>query len=105
MVDSRLRVHSRPDWRKVRVTLLVLAVLASFAAIQIAAAVSNHPDHGGPNDHCCAACHGGHYPVLQTDTFVHVQHLILAGWHPLMDDERPISREWNTVNSSRAPPA
>jgi len=105
MADRHRPIKRRSNWREQPLTILVLAVLASFLFVQTAAALSDHPDHEGPNDHCCAACHGGHYPVLQTQTFVHIAQLTLAQWHEAVDDARPASHEWTTVNSSRAPPA
>jgi hypothetical protein len=103
MADSRPYTRGRTRRRKLS-ALLVLAVLASFVLVQTAAAISVHPDHDGPNDHCCAACHGGHYPVLKTTEIVHVTRFAVAAWHQLNDDERPVSREWIAVNSCRAPP-
>ena len=104
MAERRDHERGRKEWPRMR-AFFVLALLAGFFVVQTAAAVAIHPDHDGPNDHCCAACHGGHYPVVQTDTFVHVARFAVAAWHQLNDDERPLSREWIAVNSSRAPPA
>jgi hypothetical protein len=88
----------------VLVALSVFAVIVCFVAVQTAAALSDHSDHEGPNDHCCAACHGGHYPVLQTQAVVFTARLIMSGWHSWHEEELPLAREWSAVNSSRAPP-
>lgn len=86
--------------------LLVLLALASFASVQTASAIEVHPDHhGGPNDHCCAGCHAGHFPVLHTAGSVNIAILPVAAWRTLAEATLFISDDGRTFNSSRAPPA
>jgi hypothetical protein len=61
------------SWDKVGRILLVLLILASFAVVQTASVVEIGPDHHGPNDHCCAGGHAGHFPVLVSVSTVHIQ--------------------------------
>jgi len=90
-------------------TLLVLLVLLNFAAVQAESAMEIHP-HGhsgssGANDHCCAGCHGGHFPVLHTASNVHLAVLSIAAWRAVIETAPPASGDGRTFNSSRAPPA
>lgn len=96
--------HGRNHWHRLR-AFFVLAILACFVIVQSAAALSNHTDHDGATDHCCAACHGSHYPVVPTGTLVYFARLATAEWHQPNYEERVLSGEWTSVNSSRAPPA
>ena len=58
---------SARTWLRLQRAVLILLVLVSFAAVQTASAIEVHAhQHGGPNDHCCAGCHAGHFPVLHT---------------------------------------
>ena len=88
-------------------TLLVLLVLVNFAAVQAESATELHPHShgGGPNDHCCAACHGGHFPVIHSASSVQVAALAIAAWQTKIEVEVPASGDGRTFNSSRAPPA
>ena len=87
-------------------TLLVLLVLANFAALQTASAIETHAHHhGGPNDHCCPGCHGGHFPILQTAGSIQVSALTASGWRQALDAAPHISGDSRAFNSSRAPPA
>ena len=52
--------------------LLVLLVLTSFAAVQVASAMEIHPDHHGPDDRCCAGGHAGHFPALASVSTVQI---------------------------------
>jgi hypothetical protein len=82
-------------------------VLVNFAAVQAESAIELHPHShsGGPNDHCCAACHGGHFPVIHTASSVQVAALATAAWQAVIEVEVPVSGDGRTFNSSRAPPA
>jgi len=86
-----------------------LLVLVNFAAVQAESAIELHPhshsSSGGPNDHCCAACHGGHFPVIHTASSVQVAALAMAAWQTMIEVEVPASGDGRTFNSSRAPPA
>src|ERR1700692_1916571 len=91
--------------RLLRVFLAIL-VLASFVAVQTEAAVADHPHHhGGPNDHCCPGCHGGHYLVLHTLHRIQLAPLALAEWQTSFELTRPASDESKAFSSPRAPPA
>jgi hypothetical protein len=86
--------------------LLVLLVLVNFAAVQTAGAMEVHPHHhGGPNDHCCAGCHGGHFPVLHTVSTIQLAALPVATWRVTIEVAPHTSDDGRTFNSSRAPPA
>jgi len=86
--------------------LLVLLVLVSFAAVQTASALEIHPDHhGGPNDHCCAGCHAGHFPVLHSVSTIQLATLPVAAWRTAIEVDPYTSDDGRTFNSSRAPPA
>lgn len=85
--------------------VLALLALASFAAVQTASAIEVHPDHhGGPNDHCCAGCHAGHFPVLHTVGTLDLTTLPVAVWRMLAEAPPDTSDDGRTFNSSRAPP-
>ena len=89
---------------------MVLLVLVNFAAVQAESAIELHPhshsgSSGGRNDHCCAACHGGHFPVLHTASNVQVAALAMASWQTIIEVEVPASGDGRTFNSCRAPPA
>lgn len=93
-------------WRRLCRILFVLLVLVNFAALQTASAVKIHAHHhGGPNDHCCPGCHGGHFPVLQTARGVQLASLSVAGWRKSPNEALFTSDANCTFNSSRAPPA
>ena len=93
-------------FRQIARVLLVLLVLASFAAVQSASAMEIHADHhGGPDDHCCAGGHAGHFPALHTVSTVQVAALALAAWHAPAEVDPYTSDDGRTFNSSRAPPA
>ena len=86
--------------------LFVLLVLASFSVLQAESAVELHAHHhGGPNDHCCPGCHGGHFPILQTSGSVAVAALGVSEWYALPRADASISSSYRTLHSSRAPPA
>jgi hypothetical protein len=94
---------SRP---RIRTVLLVLLVLVSFAAVQTASAIEIHPDHhGGPNDHCCAGCHAGHFPVLPSVGTLQLAGLAVTAWRAGIEVAHYTSDDGRTFNSSRAPPA
>jgi hypothetical protein len=83
-----------------------LLVLASFVAVQTEAAVADHPHHhGGPNDHCCPGCHGGHFSVLHSLGRIQLAPLALADWHTPFELTPPASDESKVFSSPRAPPA
>jgi hypothetical protein len=85
--------------------LLVLLVLVSFASLQTASVVEIHAHHhGGPNDHCCPGCHGGHFPFLQTTGNIHVAGLAISGWRKALNEAPAASHDSRAFNSSRAPP-
>jgi len=85
---------------------LVLLALVSFAPVQTASATEIHADHhGGPDDHCCAGGHAGHFPALHTVTSIQLSALALAVWHTPPEASSYTSGDGRTFNSSRAPPA
>jgi len=85
---------------------LVLLALVSFAAVQTASAMEIHADHhGGPDDHCCAGGHAGHFPALHTVTSIQLSALAMAVWHTPAEVSPYTSGDGRTFNSSRAPPA
>lgn len=93
-------------FRQIARILLVLLVLVSFAAVQSASATEIHPHHhGGPDDHCCAGGHAGHFPALHTVSTIQVAALTLAVWHAPAEVSPYTSDDGRTFNSSRAPPA
>jgi len=93
-------------FRQLARILLVLLVLVSFAGVQTASAMEIHPDHhGGPDDHCCAGGHAGHFPALHTVTSIQLAALALAVWHTPAEASPYTSGDGRTFNSSRAPPA
>ena len=94
------------NWRRLGQALLVLLVLANFTALQTASAVETHAHHhGGPNDHCCPGCHGGHFPVLQTAGSIQVAALTASGWRTALDAAPSAASTSRALNFSRAPPA
>jgi hypothetical protein len=93
------------SWDKVGRILLVLLILASFAVVQSASVVEIGPDHHGPNDHCCAGGHAGHFPVLVSVSTVQIETLSVAGWRTRIELDSYTSDDGRTFNSSRAPPA
>src|ERR1700694_2436919 len=101
MCDLR---QSAPEPRRprIRTALLVLLVLASFAAVQTASALEIHPDHhGGPNDHCCAGCHAGHFPVLPSVGTLQLAGLAVTAWRASVEVTHYTSDAGRTFNSSR----
>jgi hypothetical protein len=94
------------NWHRLCRMLLVLMVLANFAVLQTASAVETHAHHhGGPNDHCCPGCHGGHFPLLQPAGSIQVAALTVAGWRKALDTAPRAFGGSRTLNSCRAPPA
>jgi len=105
MGDPRQSVP-KPTRPRIRTALLVLLVLVSFAAVQTASALEIHPDHhGGPNDHCCAGCHAGHFPVLPSVSTLQLAGLAVTAWRASVEVAHYTSDDGRTFNSSRAPPA
>jgi hypothetical protein len=84
---------------------LLLAVVA-FLLVQTAAATEFHSDdHGHADGHCCAACHGGHFPVIEPGALVpDLMPALVNACHAMQQAERPRSADTGVVNSSRAPP-
>jgi hypothetical protein len=106
MSARRQFVWQGPNWRNLCRALLILLVLVNFAALQTASAMETHVHHhGGPNDHCCPGCHGGHFPVLQTASGTQVAALSVSGWRKTLEVVPSAFGNRNTFNSSRAPPA
>jgi hypothetical protein len=94
------------NWRQLCRALLILLVLANFTALQTASAVELHAHHhGGPNDHCCPGCHGGHFPFLQTADSVQIAAPSVSEWRRTRNAAQSASSTSHTFNSSRAPPA
>jgi hypothetical protein len=93
-------------FRQLARVALVLLVLVSFAGVQTASVMEIHPDHhGGPDDHCCAGGHAGHFPALHTVTSLQLASLAMAAWHSPVEANPYTSGDGRTFNSSRAPPA
>ena len=84
--------------------VLCLLVLASFLGAQVSAAIDDHA-HEGPDHHCCAGCHSGHFPLLPALTGVQVAVLVVSGWRHLPNEVRPVSAYTRSFHPSRAPPA
>jgi hypothetical protein len=85
--------------------LFVLLVLANFGAVQIHSATEFHAhQHGGPNDHCCPGCHGGHFPMLQAVGTVDVAGVSVSAWWTVLHEAASLSRESFPLSSPRAPP-
>lgn len=85
--------------------LFVLLVLVNFAALQIGSAIEVHAhQHGGPNDHCCPGCHGGHFPLLQAAGTVQVAGLSASTWWTTLHEVASQSVGVFTLSSPRAPP-
>ena len=92
-------------WRRMFRLLLILLLLTNFAVLQTASAIETHAHHhGGPNDHCCPGCHGGHYPFLEPAGSIQVAALALREWHKAAHEAPKASGGNRTYNSSRAPP-
>ena len=97
-------VPGRVSDRWVR-TALVLLLLACFAGLQTAAAVTVHSHDHGSGDHCCVICHVGHLPALEGAVAPDTAPAVITGWRSwceeavLPGDQSPI------LNFSRAPPA
>jgi hypothetical protein len=92
---------SRQLWR----ALFVLLVLVNFAALQIDSAVEFHAhQHGGPNDHCCPGCHGGHFPLLQAAGTVQIAGLSVSAWATTLHEVASLSVDAFALSSPRAPP-
>ena len=92
-------------FRQIARVLLVLLVLVSFTAVQSASAMEIHADHhGGPDDHCCAGGHAGHFPALHTVDTIQLAALTMAPWQTPAEVNPYTSADGRTFNSSRAPP-
>ena len=94
-----------PTRRLCRVVLL-LFVLVCFAGIETATAVDLHPhEHAGPHRHCCAVCHAGHLPALQTAAGCPVTPPTKLEWRGAAPDTLPGGDGLADFHPSRAPPA
>jgi len=94
----------RVSARRVR-TALVLVLLACFAGLQTAAAVTMHShDHGG-GDHCCAICHVGHLPALEAPVTLDVAPASVAEWRCWREEAVLPGDQAPVLGCSRAPPA
>ena len=98
--------NSRPFrlFRRLPQVMLCLLVLASFLGAQVTAAIDDH-GHGGPDHHCCAGCHPGHFPLLPVLSGVQVAALPVSGWRQLPNEADPVSAFRLSFHPSRAPPA
>ena len=84
---------------------VVLLVAFNFAAVQTESAMDLHPHHhGGSDDHCCAGCHAGHFPVLDTAVSLQLGLSAESPWDAITEMRTPASNDDQTFNSSRAPP-
>src|SRR5947209_20061241 len=104
-MGASLRSLHKPSWPRILRCVLVLLMAVGFACVQTASALENHPDHHtGASDHCCAACHAGHFPVLHTINTVQLAPLQLTVWRAFVHITPDISNHGLTLNSSLAPP-
>ena len=105
MSDTAPSAAPHSGLRKICRALFVLLVLVNFAALQIDSAIDFHAhQHGGPNDHCCPGCHGGHFPMLQAVGTVHFAGLsVYTRWISL-DQVASHSAAVFTLSPPRAPP-
>lgn len=97
-------VARRGWWSQLGLRLFLLAVLATFVAVQDPVAGFHEHSHSGPHTHCCAACHSGLFlavpasaPKLPFDAS--------AAWFARNAAQPRLGSLALIVSSSRAPPA
>ena len=84
---------------------LVLLVAINFAAVQTESAMDLHAHHhGGANDHCCAGCHAGHFPVLDTASSIQLGVAGVSRCDSIIEVGPSASNDGQIFNPSRAPP-
>ena len=94
------------DSRSKSRVLLTWLLLVAFVAIQSAAAMDIHDhQHAGSHTRCCAACHAGYLPALQTEGTVQVAPPSATEWQAASADVSLIDLHLFSPDSSRAPPA
>jgi hypothetical protein len=105
MSVSRQTAPRHPGWIQLCRALFVLLVLLNFAALQIDSAIEFHAhQHGGPNDHCCPGCHGGHFPLLQAVGVLQLTGLSVSAWYTTLHEVVSHSVDAFALSSPRAPP-
>lgn len=89
-----------------RWTLFVCLVLACFLTGQVEAAIDSHQhQHGGPNSHCCAGCHGVHVPVVSPEGGYRLQIPLVAAGSLDPDESAQAVSCARLFIPSRAPPS
>jgi len=86
-------------------TALVLVLLACFAGLQTAAAITTHSHDHGDGGHCCVICHVGHLPALEGAGAPDTAPAAIAEWRCWREEPVLAGDQSPVLNFSRAPPA
>jgi len=86
-------------------TALVLLLLACFAGLQTAAAITVHSHDHGNSGHCCVICHVGHLPALGAAIAPDTAPATIAEWRSWREEAVVPGDRSPVLNFSRAPPA
>jgi hypothetical protein len=84
---------------------MVLLLLACFAGLQTASAITVHSHDHGDTGHCCVICHAGHLPALEGDVAPDAAPAAVAEWRVWREEAARAGDPAPVLNSSRAPPA
>lgn len=84
---------------------LVLLLLACFAGVQTAAAITVHSHDHGNGDHCCVICHAAHLPALEAAIAPDTTPATITEWRCWREEPVLPGDQSPVLNFSRAPPA
>jgi len=88
-------------------TIFILLLLALFASLQTASAITEQLHHhdGPSHTDCCGVCHAGHLSVTPAVTCLTLVLPDIRCWHKIQD-ALPAQAEFvSSLHLSRAPPA
>jgi hypothetical protein len=86
-------------------TALVLLLLACFAGLQTASAITVHSHDHANGDHCCAVCHAAHLPALQAPIALNAAPITLSEWRCWREQAVRAGDRSPALDLSRGPPA
>ena len=84
---------------------LVLVLLACFAGLQTAAAITAHSHDHPDTGHCCVMCHAGHLPALEAAIAPDATPAAVVEWRSWREQPALAGDQALVLNFSRAPPA
>jgi hypothetical protein len=92
--------------RQMARAIFILLLLALFAGLQTASAITEQVHHhdGPSHTDCCGVCHAGHLSVTQAVTCVTLVLPDVRCWHKAQDAPPAQGEFVSSLHLSRAPP-